>query len=167
MPLGNDLKEALKLWTSIDAFNVTNIEAKMHRWLFHVINSQQIPKPAVLGSAGFTSFNLHFVSRDGAWIRLHGQQVGDWDRLRCRTSIWRALLQLWWRWKEAGFEGQLFLTLFFGASMVAHPWSCQCDVGCEVVYTVLRRNCLWILTEKLTDWTKQRKEKRICEKRKG
>ena len=44
----------------------------MHRWLFHVINSQQIPKPVVLGSAGFTSFNLPLCvgwwHMDGAWI---------------------------------------------------------------------------------------------------
>ena len=56
---------------------------------------------------------FHFIQPP--LIRLHGQQVGDWDRLRCRTSIWRALPRLWWRLTEAGFEGQLFSIAVFSA----------------------------------------------------
>ena len=87
----------------------------MHTWLFHVINFQQIPKPAVLGERWF-----HFIQpplmcprdrsiNNSAWIRLHLLQLGEQTQLRCPVWLRGALLQPWWRWKEVGSEEQLFL----------------------------------------------------------
>ena len=87
----------------------------MHTWLFHVINFQQIPKPAVLEERWFHFIQPPLVcSRDrsinnSAWIRLNLLQLGEQTQLRCPVWLRGALLHCWWRWKEVGSEEQLFL----------------------------------------------------------